>query len=332
MRRHCRQSQRSLACLPCPLLFALQGSEHYAARVAQRLACPLARHEERDYEDGEHKCRPLDPVNGREVVVFHALYGDGRQSANDKLCRLLFLRRPQGCRRAPGAGGFTVSLLRAQGPPQPASRPDHHPLRGVVFEACGVDRLLTLDVHNPAAFDNAFRLPAWNLQCSELFAEHFATRVGDTAVVVVSPDSGGTKRAEHFRQALERQLGRTVGSALMEKHRTHTTLTGSLLIGDVAGKTAIVFDDLISTGDTLKHAGLACQKAGATRLFAAATHGLFTAGRHLFDPPIFQHIAITDTVAPFRLPPDCVTQHLQVLDSTGLVATFLAENGAFDRL
>lgn len=58
--------------------------------MAQRLGCPLARHEERDYEDGEHKCRPLDPVNGREVVVFHALYGDGGQSANDKLCRLLF--------------------------------------------------------------------------------------------------------------------------------------------------------------------------------------------------------------------------------------------------
>ncbi|QGA50022.1 ribose-phosphate diphosphokinase [Pseudomonas brassicacearum] len=316
-----------------PLLFALQGSEHYAARVAQRLACPLARHEERDYEDGEHKCRPLDPVNGREVVVFHALYGDGRQSANDKLCRLLFF-----CGALKDAGARQVQVVSpylCYGRKDRRSQPQDPIITRYVasfFEACGVDRLLTLDVHNPAAFDNAFRLPAWNLQCSELFAEHFATRVGDTAVVVVSPDSGGTKRAEHFRQALERQLGRTVGSALMEKHRTHTTLTGSLLIGDVAGKTAIVFDDLISTGDTLKHAGLACQKAGATRLFAAATHGLFTAGRHLFDPPIFQHIAITDTVAPFRLPPDCVTQHLQVLDSTGLVATFLAENGAFDRL
>lgn len=116
----------------------------------------------------------------------------------------------------------------------------------------------------------------------------------------------------------------------MEKHRAHTTLTGSLLVGDVAGKTAIVFDDLISTGETLKHAGHACQKAGAGRLFAAATHGLFTAGGQLFDSPIFEHIAITDTVPPFRLPPDAVTRQLRVLDSTALVATFLAENGAFD--
>ncbi|UZE84037.1 hypothetical protein LOY66_15485 [Pseudomonas viciae] len=173
-------------------------------------------------------------------------------------------------------------------------------------------------------------MPAWNLQCTELFAGHFATLVGNDEVVAVSPDSGGVKRAELFRQALERLLGRSVGSALMEKHRAHGSLTGTLLIGDVCGKTAIVFDDLISTGDTLKHAGIACQKAGAGRLFAAATHGLFTAGSQLFDQPIFEHIAIADTVPPFRLPPDCVTRHLRILDSTALVASLLAENGAFD--
>jgi ribose-phosphate pyrophosphokinase len=315
-----------------PLLFALQGSELYAARVAQRLGCILAQHEERDYEDGEHKCRPLDPVNGRDVVVFHALYGDERQSANDKLCRLLFF-----CSALKDAGARQVQVVApylCYGRKDRRNQPQDATITRYVaafFEASGVDRLITLDVHNPAAFDNAFRLPAWNLQCAELFAEHFAAQVGEAQVVAVSPDSGGAKRAEQFRQALERRLGRSVGSALMEKHRAHTTLTGTLLIGDVSGKTAIVFDDLISTGETLKHAGLACQAAGAGCVFAAATHGLFTAGSQLFEPPIFDHIAITDTVPPFRLPPDSVTRHLQVLDSTALIATFLAENGAFDR-
>lgn len=315
-----------------PLLFALQGSELYAARVAQRLGCSLARHEERDYEDGEHKCRPLDSVNGREVVVFHALYGDERQSANDKLCRLLFF-----CGALKDAGARQVQVMTpylCYGRKDRRSQPQDPTITRYVaafFEACGVDRLITLEVHNPAAFDNAFRRPAWSLQCAELFAEHFAPCVGDAEVVAVSPDSGGTKRAEQFRQALERQLGRSVGSAVMEKHRAHTTLTGTLLIGDVRGKTAIIYDDLISTGETLKHAGLACQQAGAGRLFAAATHGLFTAGSQLFDSPIFEHIAVTDTVPPFRLPADCVTRHLQILDSTALTAAFLRENGAFDR-
>ncbi|NUU36907.1 ribose-phosphate pyrophosphokinase [Pseudomonas sp. C2B4] len=316
-----------------PLLFALQGTERYASRVAQRLGCPLARHEERDYEDGEHKCRPLDSVNGREVVVFHSLYGDGQQSANDKLCRLLFF-----CGALKDAGARHVQVVTpylCYGRKDRRSQPQDPTITRYVatfFEASGVDRLIALDVHNPAAFDNAFRIPTWNLQCTELFAEHFAGLVGDAEVVAVSPDSGGTKRAEQFRQALERQLGRSVGSALMEKHRNQATLTGTLLIGEVSGKTAIVFDDLISTGETLKHAGLACQKAGAVRMFAAATHGLFTAGSRLFDPPLFEHIAITDSVPPFRLPPDGVTRHVRVLDSTALTATLLAENGAFDQV
>jgi len=316
-----------------PLLLALKGTELYASSVAQRLGCQLASHEERDYEDGEHKCRPLDRVSGRDVVVFHSLYGDAQQSANDKLCRLLFF-----CGALKDAGARQVQVVTpylCYGRKDRRNQPQDPTITRYVaafFEASGVDRLIALDVHNPAAFDNAFRIPAWNLQCTELFAAHFAGLVGDAEVVAVSPDSGGTKRAEQFRQALERQLGRSVGSALMEKHRDHATLTGNLLIGEVSGKTAIVFDDLISTGETLTHAGYACQKAGAVRLFAAATHGLFTAGSRLFDQPLFEHIAITDSVPPFRLPPECVTRHLQVLDSTALTATLLAENGTFDQV
>ncbi len=314
-----------------PLLFALKGTEIYAGRVAQRLGCQLARHEERDYEDGEHKCRPLDPVGGRDVVVFHSLYGDGQQSANDKLCRLLFF-----CGALKDADARHVQVVTpylCYGRKDRRNQPQDPTITRYVaalIEASGVDRLIALDVHNPAAFDNAFRIPTRNLQCTELFAGHFAGLVGDAEVVAVSPDSGGSKRAEQFRQALERQLGRPVGSALMEKHRDHTTLTGTLLIGEVSGKTAIVFDDLISTGETLTHAGLACQTAGAARLFAAATHGLFTAGSRLFDRPLFEHIAIADSVPPFRLPPDCATRHLQILDSTALTAALLAENAAFD--
>jgi ribose-phosphate pyrophosphokinase len=313
-----------------PLLFALQGSEHYATRVAQRLGCQLALHEERDYEDGEHKCRPLEPVNGREVVVFHALHGDDRQSANDKLCRLLFF-----CGALKDAGAHQVQVVTPYLCYGRKDRRTQHQdptitrYLAAILEACGVDRLVTLDVHNPSAFDNAFRIPTWNLQCAQLFVEYFAGLVGDTEVVAVSPDTGGAKRAEQFRQALERRLGRPVGGALMEKHRDQATLTGTLLVGEVLGKTAIIIDDLISTGNTLMHAGRACQKAGAVRLLAAATHGLFTGGSDLLDSTLFERIVICDSVPPFRLPPDRVTQRLHVLDSTALVATLLAENGAW---
>lgn len=318
---------------PLPVLFALQGSELYARRVAQRLGCHLARHEECEYEDGEHKSRPLDRVNGREVVVFHSLYGDDRQSANDKLCRLLFF-----CGALKDAGAHQVQVVTpylCYGRKDRRNEPQDATITRYVaafFEASGVDRLIALEVHNPSALNNAFRIPAWSAQCAELFAQHFARLVGDDDVVAIAPDSGGSKRAEQFRQALERQLGRRVSSALMEKHRGQKMSTGTLLTGRVRGKTAIVVDDMISTGETLRRAGLACQKAGAARLFGAASHGLFTAGSsQLFEKPMFEHIAITDTVPPFRLAPEFVQRHLRILDSSILIATLLAENELFAR-
>ncbi|GAB3392994.1 ribose-phosphate diphosphokinase [Azotobacter armeniacus] len=309
-----------------PLLFALHGSEDYAGRVAQRLGLSLAAHEEREFEDGEHKSRALESVEGREAVVFHALYGDDRHSTNDKLCRLLFL-----CASLKDAGARRVQVVT---PYLCYARKDRRtkfqdPIitRYVagLFESCGVDRLTTLEVHNIAAFDNAFRVPTHNVEGAALFAEHFAPLLGAAEVVAVSPDAGGAKRAEQFRQELEQRIGRPVGSAFMEKYRSDDQVSGSLLVGEVRGKVAIIVDDLISTGGTLLRAGQACQAAGATRLFAAAAHGLFTGGSELLDSPVFERIVICDSVPPFRLAADLAARRLEILDSTTAVAARLTE-------
>lgn len=309
-----------------PLLFALRGNQDYAARVAQRLGLRLAAHEEHVFEDGEHKSRALEPLNGRHTVVFHGLYGDSEYSVHDKLCRLMFF-----CAALKDAGARRVQVIapylcyaRKERRTEPQD-PIISRYVATLLEASGVDRLLTLEVHNLAAFDNAFRIPTQHLHSAELFAEHFAGLIGADEVVAVSPDTGGAKRAEQFRQALERRLGRPVSGAIMEKYRNNEALSGTRLIGEVQGKTAIIFDDMISTGATLLRAGHACQAAGATRLFAAAAHGLFTAGSELLDSPLFERLAICDSVPPFRLDPRLAAQRLDILDSTALVATLLAE-------
>ena len=71
-------------------LFALNASRAFGERLAGRLGVDLGEHEERDFEDGEHKARPLENVRGRDVFVVQSLYGDSGQSVNDKLLRLLF--------------------------------------------------------------------------------------------------------------------------------------------------------------------------------------------------------------------------------------------------
>src|ERR1700687_4888502 len=71
-------------------LFALNGSREFAEQVSQRLGISLSDHEEQEFEDGEHKARPLVSVRGKDVFVIHSLYADQQQSGNDKLCWLLF--------------------------------------------------------------------------------------------------------------------------------------------------------------------------------------------------------------------------------------------------
>ena len=73
-----------------PCLFALHATAKLGAAVAAALDRPLAAHEEREFEDGEHKIRPLETVRGANVFVLQSLHGEAEQSANDKLCKLLF--------------------------------------------------------------------------------------------------------------------------------------------------------------------------------------------------------------------------------------------------
>src|SRR5271157_3593480 len=71
-------------------LFALEATAEFGTRVAQKLGQPLSPHEERGFEDGEHKIRPLTTVQNADVYVVQSLHGGPSESANDKLCRLLF--------------------------------------------------------------------------------------------------------------------------------------------------------------------------------------------------------------------------------------------------
>jgi ribose-phosphate pyrophosphokinase len=116
---------------------------------------------------------------------------------------------------------------------------------------------------------------------------------------VVSPDLGGAKRAELFRERLEETLGRAVTKGFMDKQRSMGRVTGDLFAGDVEGRSVIVIDDLISTGTTMARVAAACRARGAMRISVAATHGLFTGGAAaLWNESAIDEFVITDTVPP----------------------------------
>jgi len=286
-------------------LFALGASAPLGTAIATALGVPLAPHEARDFEDGEHKLRPLASVRGHDVFVLQALYGDARESPNDRLVKVLFFTaalRDHGAARVTLVAPYLCYARkdRRTKPRDPvASR-----YVAQLVESVGVDRIVTLDVHNPAAYQNAFRIPAEHLEAASLFATEILRRCGDEPLCVVSPDAGGMKRAEALAEQLERRGGRPIERALMQKKRSAGVVSGEGFAGDVAGRTAIVVDDLISTGTTLARVAAACRARGARRILAAVTHGLFARGADavLTDMPI-EALLLTDTVPPFRLDP-----------------------------
>lgn len=303
-------------------VFALRSGRPFAERVAEKLGVRLAKHEELEFEWGQHKARPLESVRGRDVYVVHSLHGDFEQSANDKLCRLLFFLgalRDAAAERVTAVVPF-LCYSRKERKTKPRD-PVTTRYVAAMFEAVGVDRVVALEVHNLAAFQNAFRCRTEHLEAHGLFADYFAAKLWDRELAVVSPDVGGIKRADRFREFLARRLGREVPGAFVEKRRSAGVVSGDALVGDVAGCTVLLLDDMISKGTTLARAAEACRKAGASDVLAAAAHGAFVpeATRVLSDAPL-SRIAVLDHIPPFALDRSLVDAKLSLLDGAGLVA------------
>ncbi|HYR87759.1 MAG TPA: ribose-phosphate pyrophosphokinase [Terriglobia bacterium] len=303
-------------------IFALNASRSFGETVSGHLGIPLEPHEERDYEDGEHKVRPLVSVRGKDVFIIQSMYQDSEQSVHDKLCRCLFFI---GALKDASAGRVTAVIPylcygRKDRKVKPRDPVTTRYIAGL-FEAVGLDHAITLDVHNPAAFQNAWRIATDHLEAKRLFVDYFAGLMKRKEVVVVSPDAGGMKRAEEFRRTLRGILQTPVHSALMEKYRNDQIIAGDTLSGDVAGKTVIILDDLISTGTTILRAAEACRKNGATTVYAAASHGLFSSkANETLSNSALEKVVVTSTVPPLRLDSNLVQEKLVVLDAASLFA------------
>jgi ribose-phosphate pyrophosphokinase len=316
-------------------LFVMDDSRTFGEALARALQLPASAHEERAFEDGEHKSRPLVSVRGADVYVLQSLYGDPLHSGNDKLCRLLFFIGALKDAAAARVTAVVPYLAYARKDRQTKPRdPVTTRYLAALFEAVGTDVVMTLDVHNLSAFQNAFRCRTEHLEANSLFVEYAAAHFGAQPLVVVAPDAGATKRAEHFRLALAQVLGRPVGAAFAEKFRSEGRLSGELLAGDVEGRVALIVDDLVSTGGTLARTAALCRRHGAQQVIAIATHGLFMgeASRTLAGSAI-DRIVIADSVPPFRLENNAARDKLVVLSAAPLFAAAIrhAHAGARSR-
>ncbi|MGO4706857.1 ribose-phosphate diphosphokinase [Microvirga sp. 2MCAF38] len=305
-----------------PLLFALRSSRDFAERIAHHLDVALQMPEERDFEDGEHKTRSLMDVRDRDVHLIVALNGSDGESVNDRLCKVLFFI---GALKEAGAARVIVIAPYLCYARKDRQTKPHDPVTtryvAQLFEAVGTDRLVTMDVHNIPAFQNAFRCDTEHLEASAIFCDHIASEIGREAIAVVSPDIGGAKRAELLREQLESKLGQPVMKGIADKQRSMGEISGDLFVGDVSGRMAVIVDDLISTGATMARVAAQCRTHGAKGVFIVATHGV--GGPALIDNlrySAIDRIILTNTIPQSEDVMAALRDRLSILDVSGVFA------------
>lgn len=328
-----------LARTPRPFkIFGLGKSKRYAEKVCKSVGVSLTTHTERVFDDGEvyiksgpeYNDADEGNVRGHNVFVIQSLYSDGDESVNDKLVKLCFM-----CGSLKDASAHEVTpiiphLGYARQDRKTESRaPISTKYVARMLESVGIDRALMFDCHNLAAEQNAFSVPIDNLEAKRLFASWCAKRLYESPKIrVLTPDSGGLSRCTRFRNALVEEL-RLLGAeesaddievVIFDKVRVKGQIQGGRIIGDVDGADVIVYDDMISTGGTMKKACHAAINANARLHAICATHGLFVGNANEVFDDLDAKIVVTDTVDPFRLSKSN-RDKLEIISTTEMVAS-----------
>ena len=289
-----------------------------ASRIASKLGVELAPMTLKTFANGEVYCRFEESVRGADVFIVQPTCSnsDSGLSANDALMELMVM--------IDAAVGGSAHRVIAVTPWYGYSRQDKKSaprepisarLVARMLEAAGIDRMLTMDLHQ-GQIQGFFQKPCDHMTAMFMLTQYFAD-LGLEDLVIVAPDAGRVKLNKRFAAKLGADL------AILNKDRPAQQVAEiSYVIGDVAGKTAVLVDDIIDTAGTLKAASQAVHDAGAKRVYAAATHGVFSgnAWENLAAAGLEQ-IVVTDTIP---LPPGA-PDNVRVLSCSDLLTSSIRQ-------
>jgi ribose-phosphate pyrophosphokinase len=277
-----------------PVVIGGSGSPRLTQAICAELGLEPARAETRRFGEGTLFVRVLENVRGRRVYVVQSTVFP----TNDNVMELLFWL--DACARASAASVTAVVPYFSYGKGDKKDEPRVSIRARVVadaIEAAGAGRMVTMDLHAPQ-IQGFFRIPVDDLYALPYLTEAIRG-LGLSDPVVVSPDSGYAKMARRYAS----RLG--AGFALADKARPgHGEEVEILdLIGDVSGRDTVLVDDFIATGGTLIEAAEELLERGARSVWAAATHGLFSADavERLAASPI-ERVIVSDTVETQPVP------------------------------
>ena len=262
------------------------------------------------FSDNELSIKINENVRGRDVFLVQSL----SNPANDYLMQTFLLL--DALRRASAARITVVIPYYGYGRQDRKSEPRVPISARVVadlLETMLIDRVVALDLHADQ-IQGFFHVPVDHLYAAPVFVSYLKSKglYGDK-VIVVSPDSGGVERSRF----LARQLGSSL--AIIDKRRPRANVAEVMnVIGDVEGKTCILYDDMIDTGGTIASAAAALKKNKAANIKACATHAVLSgkAPSRLQDS-CMDEIILTDSI---RLPKENLMDKFTILSVAPLMS------------
>jgi ribose-phosphate pyrophosphokinase len=271
-------------------LFSGRAHPQLAQRMCDYLGLPLGRMVMGNFPDGEIACKIDENVRGRDVFIVQPTC----PPINDNLMELLIVI--DSFKRA-SAERITAVIpyfgYARQDRKDEGRVPITAKLVANLVTHAGANRVLAMDLH-AAQIQGFFDIPVDHLYASPVIDNHFQSMNFDgEEIVVVSPDVGGIKRSLAHMNQLGGEL------AIIDKRRASAEHTRQehIIGASVEGKTALIFDDMISTAGSICGAAEVVHEQGARRIYLAATHGLFCgeAVERIAQSPV-DSVAITDTV------------------------------------
>ena len=304
--------ERAVSIAPQKRLAVVAGSSHpvLAEKIAAHLNVDLTARQLKTFADGETYFRFEESVRGTDMFIVQTAAPPVAQSLMELLIMVNAARLASAKRITAVIPWFFYARQDKKSRPR---EPITARLVADLLETAGVDRMVTMDLH-AGQVQGFFRIPVDHMVAVPMFAQHVRDLLGpDVERVAVAPDTGRAKLAGKFAEMIGG------GLVVLNKERpAHNEARVVGVIGDVEGKVAVMTDDIIDTAGTICAGAEALREAGATKVYACATHALFNGpALERIASSAFERVIVTDTVPQIELdlPPN-----VEVLSISGLLA------------
>jgi len=268
-------------------LFSGNANIELAREICAFLSVPMGAAEVKRFSDGEINVDIGENVRGADVFIVQSTC----PPVNDHLVELLILMdalKRSSAKRVTAVIPY-YGYARQDRKVLPRA-PITAKLVADLLTAAGVSRVLTMDLH-AGQIQGFFNIPVDHMYAAPVMLEYIKAN-WDNEIVLVSPDAGGVERARAFAKRLDATL------AIIDKRRGGANESRVMnIIGDVAGKTAVLLDDMVDTAGTMVQGAAAIHRNGAKRVFACATHPVLSGPAiERLEKSEIEQLVVTNTI------------------------------------